>query len=68
MKFLLLGIGLLAAIFLLPIFKNLYDAVILPITADITNPFLQVIFIIIPYAVPLAVVIAAFLIIRRRES
>jgi len=67
MKLLLVIIGLFAALFLVPIFKNLYDDAILPMTVGVDNAFLQVVFIAIPYLVPIAIGILAFLMLRRRE-
>lgn len=67
MRFLLVVLGLLAALFLVPIFKNLYDTAILPMTVDVNNAFLQVVFVSIPYLIPIVIGILAFLMLRRRE-
>ena len=67
MRFILVILGLFAALFLVPIFKNLYDTAILPMTVDVNNAFLQVVFVSIPYLVPIAIGILAFLMLRRRE-
>jgi hypothetical protein len=63
----LLAIGLVASVVLLPVFKNLYDSAIVPLTVGINSPILQVIFIAIPYVPIIVIVIAAFLLVRRRE-
>jgi len=67
MKVIMVIIGLFAALFLVPIFKNLYDAAVLPMTVDIDNTFLRAFFISVPYLVPVAIGILAFLTLRRRN-
>lgn len=67
MRFLVVIVGALLALFLVPPFKNIYDA-IMPMTTDITNPLLRIIFIAIPYLVPVAIGVLLFLVLRKREQ
>ena len=67
MRFILVILGLFAALFLVPIFKNLYDTAILPMTVGVDNAFLQVVFMSMPYLVLIAIGILAFLMLRKRE-
>jgi len=67
MRFILVILGLFTALFLVPIFKNLYDTAILPMTVGVDNAFLQVVFVAIPYLILIAIGILAFLMIRKRE-
>jgi len=64
---LMTAVGLLVGVLVIPIFKDLYDTAIMPLTVGISDPILLVIFAVIPYVVPTVLVIAAFLRLRRRE-
>lgn len=68
MRFILLFVGITAAVFLIPMFMDIWDGVILPASVSVTDPTLRMFYVIAPYAVVIVIAIAAFLVvIGRRE-
>jgi hypothetical protein len=68
MRWLYLLVGIIAAVFLIPMFKHIWDGMVPTLTAGITDPWVLLFFVIVPYAVPAAVVVALFMVARGRKN
>ena len=75
MKFVLLIVGGIAALFLIPVFNSVWDNLTPSLIADfgVTNSttngsFVLLWFKLIPYIIPIVCIIAAFITLRRREG
>jgi len=68
MRFIEVFVGVLVGVLLLPLFMQLWENFILPMTSGITNPHVQLFFTIAPYAVVVVIVIALFLVVRGRSE
>jgi len=64
----LLLVGGVAILFLLPIFMDIWSALTPSLSEPITNPLLQLYYVIVPYAWVIIFVIAAFIIVSRRRN
>ena len=67
MRFVHLGVGLIAAVFLVPLFREVWDMLLPTLTEGITNTHILAFYTIVPYALVAVIVIAAFLILRGRR-
>jgi len=68
MRFFILFVGIVVAVFLIPLFMTIWDDIILPISTLVEDPTLQMFFVIAPYAAIIVIVIAAFLVVRGRRE
>jgi len=67
MRFVHLGIGLVAAIFLVPVFRQVWDSLMPTLTEGITNPLLLAFYVAVPYVLVAVIIIASFLVLRGRR-
>jgi len=68
MRFIYLLLGGVAILFLLPIFMDVWSALTPQLSEAINNPFLQLYYVVVPYAWVILFVIAAFMIVSRRRE
>jgi len=66
MRFILLIVGGIVAIFLVPTFMSIWNAITPQFTEVIDNPFALLFYTVWPYAAILVIIAAAFLIVSRR--
>jgi len=68
MKFVWVFVGFMVFLFLYPMFRTIWDNIILPLrdASGIDNPHVLIFFTLVPWAIIAVVVIAAFLILRQR--
>jgi uncharacterized membrane protein YczE len=67
-RFVWLIIGGIVAMFLIPLFMDIWNAITPTFIGTITNPFALLFYTIWPYAAILVIVVAAFLIVARRRN
>ena len=68
MRIVLLIVGLIAAVFLVPVWMDLWNILVPELKRGITDPHLLIYYTITPYAVLIAIATAAFLIARGKRQ